>query len=204
MLDHNKFSSKYTSDLDHYVDPNTAVLKNLPEITDAEQLAAVEAAAVFLRTQELIINPVARTFDLTHLQAIHAKQFQDIYAWAGEIRTVDISKGATRFAHYMRIVPEAKKITDALKNENYLRYLDQESFSNRAAYYMGEFNVIHPFREGNGRSLRQFMSELAGQAGYFILWENITQVQMVQASIDAYNLSYELMTTLIRNNLQTF
>ncbi|CAM5201734.1 Protein adenylyltransferase VbhT [Oligella ureolytica] len=204
MQEHNKFSQKYTSDLDQYVDQASGVLINLPNITDAVELARVEAAAVVLRTQELITHPVAKTFDLAHLQAIHAKQFQDIYTWAGEIRTVDISKGDTRFAHFKRIIPESKKLTDALKKENFLINLNEQEFSSRAAYYMGELNVIHPFREGNGRSLRQFVSELAGQAGYCILWENITQQEMIQASIDAYHGSHELLTTLIQNNLRLF
>lgn len=204
MQEHNQFSQKYTSNLDHYVDQTTGVLKNLPNLRDPVELASVEAAAVVLRTQELITHPVAKTFDIVHLQAIHARQFQDIYAWAGEIRTVDISKGDTRFAHFKRIIPESKKLTDALKEESFLINLNEHEFSERTAYYMGELNVVHPFREGNGRSLRQFVSELAGQAGYCILWENITQQEMIQASIEAYHGSYELLTTLIQDNLRFF
>ena len=84
-----------------------------------------------------------------------------MYEWAGQLRTIDISKGANRFAHYAHIHNAAAPIFLQLAKENHLAGLDTAAFSNCAAYYLGELNALHPFREGNGRALREFISHLA-------------------------------------------
>jgi cell filamentation protein len=91
---------------------------------------------------------------MSALRAIHFHIFQDIYCWAGELRTVDISKGSTRFANISRIEPEADKLFRLLEQENHLIGLPREQFLTRLAHYYGELNVIHPFRDGNGRAQR--------------------------------------------------
>jgi len=192
---------KYSNSADVYVDPKTGLLKNKLGIADEKTLERAEAAASALRAHELAHNPVAGKFDLTHLKAIHHKLFSDIYQWAGQIRVVDISKGDTRFAHYGYIEAETKKLTDQLNREKNLRGLSAEKFSERAGHYMGELNVIHPFRDGNGRALREYMSQIAKQAGYEIKWEGIDRKDMTKASIDAYHGSSERMVQLIRDNL---
>ncbi len=87
------------SDADAYIDPETGVLKNKLGLTTDTSLEEAEASVAFLRALELEQHPIKGNFDLTHLQAIHKKLFGDIYEWAGQIRTVDISKGNTRFAN---------------------------------------------------------------------------------------------------------
>ena len=77
---------------DTYVYPGTEVLRNKADIRDQEALDSFEADATAVRMLELIDNPVQGTFDLPHLCAIHRHLFKDVYDWAGEIRTVDISR----------------------------------------------------------------------------------------------------------------
>lgn len=125
-------------------------------------------------------------FDLAHLQAIHKRLFGDVYDWAGVIRTVDISKGQTRFANFQQIGSYAPEITRPLQREQLLRGLDVDTFSERAGHYLGELNVLHPFREGNGRSIREFVGQLARGAGYAMEWSGIERSEMIQASIKAY------------------
>lgn len=60
------------------------------------------------------------------------------------------------------------------------------AFSERAAYYLREINALHPFREGNGRVQREFINHLAYKNGYFIEWKNVSQADMIQASIDSF------------------
>src|SRR5690606_2085760 len=137
-------------------------------------------------------------FNLKHLQAIHKRLFADLYEWAGQLRHVEITKGASNFARYQVIESGARQLFQRLAAENYLQGLDAEHFSQRAGYYLGEINVLNPFGEGNGRAQREFIRELAQKAGYRIDWSRINQKDMIRASIEAYNGRPESMAALIR------
>jgi fido (protein-threonine AMPylation protein) len=88
---------------DPYVDAETGVLLNLAGLRDAELLEGYEGEMSIMRQFELSLNPSPADFDLTHLKAIHRSLFQDIYSWAGEVRTVDISKGTSRFGSHLHV-----------------------------------------------------------------------------------------------------
>ena len=88
--------SRYDAD-DVYCIPGTAVLKNKAGITDQDQLDEYEGDFTAIRLLELTQNPVEGSFDLTHLCKIHQYLFQDVYEWAGEVRSVDIIRGESRF-----------------------------------------------------------------------------------------------------------
>lgn len=83
---------------DPYVYPGTDVLKNKPGLRDSEAVRRYEYEQTVSRAAELQASPVAGKFDLQHLKAIHKHLFQDVYAWAGEVRTVNIAKGGDSFA----------------------------------------------------------------------------------------------------------
>lgn len=103
--------------------------------------------------------------------------------WAGEPRTVVIGKGGSLFALPAYIAPYAEQLFGMLTREDCLRRLDTEQFVRRAAFYLAEINALHPFREGNGRTQREFLRQLATQAGYEIAWEGTTAAAMTEASI---------------------
>ncbi len=105
------------------------------------------------------------------------------------------------FASYHQIESYAPKITQQLAKEHYLRGLDIDEFSQRAGCYMGELNTLHPFREGNGRTLREFIGQLAREAEHHINWKGIEQQEMIKASIAAYFGHSEHLSALIRQNL---
>jgi len=138
-----------------YEYPN-GVLRNKLGITDAVGLHQIEATAVSIRLLELSVHPLPGQFDLDHLKAIHRYLFQDIYDWAGELRQVDISRGSSYFAHFGYIFSNATSLFTRLAQEQTLLGLPPDQFARRAAYYLGEINVLHPFREGNGRTQRVF------------------------------------------------
>jgi cell filamentation protein, protein adenylyltransferase len=165
-----------------YEYPN-GTLRNTLGITDAAHLQQVETTLTALRLLEVVAHPISGLFDLDHLKAIHHAIFQDIYAWAGEIRQVDMSKGNSPFAHVAYLASNAQTLFARLAQEQYLRGLPPDQFARRAAYYLGEINVLHPFREGNGRTQRVFFTELARQAGYTLDWTQISAKQMLDASI---------------------
>ena len=167
--------SKYGGEDTIYM--NGGVFKNKLSIQDSELLETAEKEFSAVRAQYLLLQPITGNFDLAHLQTIHRELFGDVYDWAGEIRRIDISKGNTRFANFAFIENESRKLLEKLRSENYLHGLDKDKFAERAAYYLGELNVLHPFREGNGRTLRLFMTQLAMKNGLQIHWQNISAEQ---------------------------
>lgn len=112
---------KYPIDAkDPYVDADTGVLRNRFGISDQAELDRVEATFAAVRSYELAVSPVRGEFDLAHLQQIHQRVFGDVYDWAGKIRSVDISKGTTRFASHEQISSYAPQITRPLSREGLL------------------------------------------------------------------------------------
>ncbi|MBI3631040.1 MAG: Fic family protein [Candidatus Sungbacteria bacterium] len=176
---------KYSND-DQYIDPNTGVLKNLLNIASESELEENEATFASIGSFELAKKPLPGKFDLAHLKALHHYLFQEVYEWAGECRTIDITKGENFFAHHSHIESAARPIFEKLAEEKYLINLNPVDFSGRAAHYLGEINALHPFREGNGRAQREFISHLAYKNGYYIEWKHISQPEMIQASIESF------------------
>ena len=157
-----------TEPVDPYAYPGTQVLRNKPGLVDGQPLAQFEYEQSAIRIQEIRQSPVPGRLDLEHLQALHRTIFQDVYDWAGEIRNVSIIKGSTRFAEPAYIEAEAAKLTATMAGEANLQGLSKRQFVERLAHYYAEWNALHPFREGNGRSTRELMGEIARQAGYVL------------------------------------
>ncbi len=191
---------KYSGD-DPYIDPQSGVFKNRLGITDDALLKATEADFAAERSRELSQAPLKGRFDLAHLQAIHRHLFGDVYEWAGELRTIDISKGGHLFAHHPHIETATAPIFKQLAAENHLAGLNAGLFSERAAHYLAELNALHPFREGNGRAQREFISHLAQANGYYIAWENMKSDDMLQASIASFKGDLSQLAAIIRDNL---
>ncbi len=193
-------SAPYNPVSDPYIESN-GVLKNKLGIKDPIELEKAETAFSYNAAQELETSPLPGHFDLDHLQKIHKHLFGDVYPWAGEIRQVDISKGDDLFAHHIHIEREAEKLFKQLANENHLKGLDAEKFSERAGHYLGEINALHPFREGNGRAQRAFIGHLARAAGYEIEWSHISREAMTKGSIESFYGDSVRLAGLIRDNL---
>ncbi len=188
---------------DHYLDPETGVLKNKLGIGDENELKEAEASLLAWRSFQLAENPIKGRFDLDHLKAIHKHLFCDVYEWAGEIRNIDLAKDNSYFANHTHIDSAARPVFEKLAEEGYLKGLDAVAFSTRAAYYLGEINALHPFREGNGRAQREFINHLAYKNGYFIEWKNISQKDMIQASIESFHQADNTkFAAFIRDNLR--
>jgi cell filamentation protein len=167
---------------DPYLYPGTNVLTNLRGLNDPELLERFEARRSHQRISELIDKPLPGRFDVAHLKAIHRYIFQDVYEWAGQFRTVNISKGGHLFGLATFLEPSLQQILTKLAAENHLVELDADIFAVRAAYFLGELNAAHPFREGNGRAQREFIRELGLKAGHYIDWRATTAKEMIEAS----------------------
>ena len=134
-----------------YCYPGTEVLINNFGEHDPKVLSQLERMCTAARIVDLLKKPVSGNFDLTHLKKIHHYIFQDIYTWAGQFRMVNISKELL-FCDANFIEKELNKLFLKLKSENYLKDCTEDNIASKAAYYLGEINAIHPFREGNGRT----------------------------------------------------
>jgi cell filamentation protein len=191
-----KYYYEYEWDSD-YCYPNSHILKNKLNITNQHELEEAERAITSLKMSQAVSMGISGGFNFEHLKTIHKFLFEDIYDWAGQVRTVNISKG-NQFCRYDYIGKQAEILFDKLKAENYLK--DCKSIveiGKRLAYYLSEINVIHPFREGNGRTQRLFIELLAKNAGYEIDFMKITKDEMLEASARAYACDYELMESII-------
>lgn len=181
--------SDYFSDKDKYTYPNTSVLRNLFDIKDSIKLEEVEKKLTAMRIFDIqpLIEKETPSFRL--LWKIHKVLFQDVYSWAGKIREVQLSKGNTLFAHPEFIKSQATEIFSHLKKEKFLRELSKEDFCKRLAYYYNELNIVHPFREGNGRVLKFLVSSIVFQAGFQIDWSKINLEDHLKSCILAYQKS---------------
>ncbi len=150
---------------DAYTYEESSVLRNKGGHRNQEALDQFERLSVANRMLE---DMPEGAFDYLHLKNIHQHIFQDVYDWAGQERDVSISKGATLFANPRHIESVMSALLSELKDENYLQDCELDVFVDRAAYYMVEMNMAHPFREGNGRALREFLFLLADNSGYGI------------------------------------
>jgi cell filamentation protein len=157
---------------DPYVYPGTAVLRNRFDIRDADVLQRRENDASALRIYQLAVEPLEGRYDFDHLTAMHERIFGDVYPWAGEVRSVAIAKGDL-FALPQHIKPYLSEVLAQLPSEDFLRGADQDHIVDRLTYYLAEINSTHPFREGNGRTQRSFIAQLAGQAGYVMDWSRL-------------------------------
>jgi len=176
----------YGTDTDPYIDPATGILRNSLGVTDVNELDKAEADITAGLIASLVEHPVPGNFDLMHLRDIHRELFSSIYTWAGELRTVEITKGETRFANAEFLEQAANKLFEELHEENLLKELSDEDYIRRLAHYYSEVNILHPFREGNGRTQRAFFTLLALESGKRIAWERIDSDENLSACIAAY------------------
>jgi cell filamentation protein, protein adenylyltransferase len=174
--------------MDPYVYPGTSVLRNLRDIRDAGALNTFEAEATSRRIRQLEhYAPLASAMDAQRIRTIHHHIFQDVYLWAGKFRTVNIARsGQFYFASYEQIEPSLTKLFRELAMEQQLAGTDLPGFCRRAAYYLGEINAIHPFREGNGRTQREFIRQLALHGGHTLAWSRVEREHMYNASRDSF------------------
>ncbi|KUG04220.1 cell filamentation protein fic [hydrocarbon metagenome] len=142
-------------------------------------------------------NPVKGRFGPTHLRNIHKYIFQDVYSFAGKYRVEDIWKDKTFFCKSEYIKENLSYCLANLIKENYLRNLPLKESSARIAYYMAEINMIHPFREGNGQAIREFIRQLALYAGYRIDWSKVEPDILLEASIISVDKDMEPLTECI-------
>ncbi len=177
-----------------YVLPDVPVLRNLLGLKDGAELDYRERELVIQRIAEGV--PTGR-FDLAHLRAIHRHLFQDVYDWAGEIRTVEIAKDRHQFQFRQFIETGMADVHRRLDQADFLRGLSGDAVAREAGVIMGDVNYVHPFREGNGRTQLHYLKQLAAQAGHPVDLSRIDPACWLEASRSAHRGDYEPMAAEI-------
>jgi cell filamentation protein len=162
---------------DPYCYPGTNILKNLKGIRDPGMLEMFEADSAAYNIAGLMFNPVTGPFNSSRLLETHRRIFCDVYEWAGQLRrnTGTMTKArkdgySVTYGDSAYVQSELAMAFASLQGEKYLFDLKATTLSKRLAHYYCEIDAIHPFREGNSRTLRQFVFDLARSAGYRLDW----------------------------------
>lgn len=154
----------------HYLDPENkytdknGLLRNLADIKDEKVLLAFESLKVAKRVEELIENPL-KVEDSNTLLKIHHHLFQDVYEWAGQVRTVNISKDGKPFFDGERFHLGFQYIDNLISEYRKIKKSDKSALAEKLAEVLDNVNFLHPFRDGNGRTQREFLRLLALEKG---------------------------------------
>ena len=172
--------------VDKYVYPGTTVLINKFNCQDAEKLREIEALSTGGNLAYLQLHPIKGKYDFKHLKDIHHFIFQDMFDWAGQIRTIDIGKG-NLFCRAQFIESYAESVFEDFLSSCYEARSDRERFVDIFAKHYADMNALHPFREGNGRAQREFARELCIECGYVFDLTQTTHEEMLEASIKSFD-----------------
>lgn len=169
---------------DPYFYPGTDVLRNKANLRNKLALDRFERVRTSWRmwSQATPEIPVSAN----GYKALHEHIFQDVYDWAGEYRTVNLAKDRSLFCLAPHIDDMMECQFNAIEAEGKLRQMAIDHFARRVAAHVAELNAIHPFREGNGRTLRLFIAELARQAGRQLRVSNIDSRLWMAGSIESF------------------
>ena len=185
----------YAAVEDPYCYPGTTILRNKLGIRDTTRLQDFEEEISKQRASEPL--PLGR-LSVSHYRAIHRHLFQDVYAWAGKLRTVRIAKGGSVFAYPEHVSGGMQRVFADLHGAALLRNLDAAAFSIRAAHVLAELNALHPFRDGNGRTQAIFLALLADRAGHPVALDRIDPEQFLAAMVASFGGDERLLADQIR------
>lgn len=184
---------------DWYVYPGTNILKNKLDIQNSVQLEIVERDMTMMRIIQLEHRGVTGHFDIDHIKSIHRHIFGDVYDWAGEFREIDIGKGGDWFLQADMIPSELSLLCKDIQSHGQFDDVPITDVADILADVMCRVNEIHPFREGNGRTQRVFVRQIALHAGYELDFSKLSENSMRDASRVAMRGNTKPMQYLFRS-----
>lgn len=176
-------SEGYDAFEDPYCYPGTSVLQNRLDIQDQAELDAFEVEISTLRAEQPLPEG---DFDSPHYCRVHHHLFQDVYTWAGQYRTVRISKEGNSFCYPEHIPAQMDALFQKLRDAEIFAGLGLESFLDNLTPFLSELNAIHPFREGNGRTQLAFLGLIGETSGHPFHFERLKRETYLPAVIDSY------------------
>ncbi len=178
---------------DYFTDHDD-LLDNKLGISDPELLKEAETSIVYIRLVDILKNPPQGIFDFNYLKKIHKYLFSDIYTMAGKARNVNLKKDKSIFCLWNFIDAQQRVVFKQLKLDKYYVGLDITMFISKMVHLSSELNVLHPFREGNGRAIRCFLKLLSNEAGYDMDIFEVPKEELLAADIAAFNCDFEPLT----------
>lgn len=180
------------------------VLRNLPGVRSVRDMARRESAALLAATERLIAETeTAQRFTAADICRMHRVWLGDLYAWAGEYRSVNLARGDFTFA-VAREIPRLMREFEhkALREHTPCRPEAADDVARALAVVHAELILIHPFRDGNGRCARLLATLMGLQAGLPPLdfhgvrgRERQRYIAAIHAALDR---DYEPMTAVFR------
>lgn len=181
--------------------PGTTIPINKFDIHDEEKLNEIESVISSARYAEWLNAPQLAAFDFEHYKAIHRFLFSDLYEWAGNVRTVNISKKGTQFTPAENIERQAELIFKRLQDRNYFKGLPHSEFVEEVVDFYCVTNALHPFREGNGRAQRVFLTQLIRNASYEINFADMDTDLLMIATIQSAQGVTDLLTRIFTESI---
>ena len=178
----------------------TTCLVNKLGIRDEKKLAEIEAQITFAKAVMLDETPIDDDFGFEHFKKIHEFLLCDLYEWAGQVRTVDISKKRTKFLDAASIESIGTKCFAKVK-DGYFENLSFDEFVKRIAEFYNDVNYIHPFREGNGRTQRIYFTQLIRHYGYDINFADVDTDELMIATIQASSGVMDFLVEFFENSI---
>ena len=178
----------------------TTCLVNKLGICDEKKLSEIEAGITFAKAVMLEETPIDDDFGFEHFKKIHEFLLCDLYEWAGQVRTVDISKKRTKFLDAASIESIGTKCFAKVK-DGYFENLSFDEFVKRIAEFYNDVNYIHPFREGNGRTQRIYFSQLIRHYGYDINFADVDTDELMIATIQASSGVMDFLVEFFENSI---
>lgn len=193
----------YDASHDPYIDQNTGILRNLVGASTQEELDEIEAdiTPVIIATLTEYEPATVNSFSKEDLCELHREIFGAVYDWAGEFRTIDIGKDASYFAHADYMAPFLDDIFNNLPNIDSIAHSKDDFIAFLANFY-GDLNAAHPFREGNGRTIRTLVRLLALNHGWDIEWAKMDPDENIAACKEAMKSDEQLMRKMLSNITQ--
>ncbi|MCK9221218.1 MAG: Fic family protein [Limnochordia bacterium] len=169
-----------------YFTEEPGILPNKLGVDDPELLKAIEVSVVMVRLIWLEENPINGEIGFDHLCAIHRYSFSDLYHFAGVMRDVWLAKDDGVFCYPENLEGAQQAIFTQLKHDKLLKGLGKPEFIEKLATLTGDLIALHPFREGNGRSVRAFLKQLAENAGYDLNYEDVRDDELLSTDIATF------------------
>ena len=178
----------------------TTCLVNKLGIRDEKRLSEVEAQITFAKAVMLEETPIDDDFGFEHFKKIHEFLLCDLYEWAGQVRTIDISKKRTKFLDAASIESIGAKCFAKVK-DGYFENLSFDEFVKRIAEFYNDVNYIHPFREGNGRTQRIYFAQLIRHYGYDINFADVDTDELMIATIQVSSGVMDFLVDFFENSI---
>lgn len=198
---------------DPYVYEDTGTLINKLGIKDYEKLREAESDISFVKLLTVDNNVDCAKFDLEYIKNIHKYILEDIYDWAGELRSVPMEKpeevlggDTVRYAYPKEIIPNAEKCLNEINRINWnAKELDDKAMT--FSKLIAQLWQVHPFRDGNTRTIITYAFRFAEEHGFKmdrkLLLDNFTYLRraFVKASDGQYS-EYEYLYKIVKDSIQ--